>query len=93
MSLASYIHLQTDRLHRVVLVMLKLRQVATMTYWRGALTMGCRRTVQRDWVHERNDCWYDLLKSNRRLPLRSAVLARVAVVEQAAVPSQHWMSA
>ena len=53
--------------------------------------MGCQTTVQKDWVRERNDCWCDLLKNNRRLPLRSAVLERVAVVEQVAGPSQHWV--
>ena len=52
--------------------------------------MGCQRTVQRDSVRERNDCC-GLLKNNRHLPLGSAELARVAVVEQVGVPSQHWM--
>lgn len=64
-----------------------------MTCWREGLRMDCQTTVQRDWVHERSDCWYGLLKNNRRLPLGSAVLVlvQVGVVEPVVVPSQHWM--
>ena len=91
MSLASCIHLQTARLLPRALVMSTLRRAVTRTYWREALTMGCQTTVQRGWVRERNDCWCGLLKNNRRLPLRSVALERVAVVEQVAVLSQHWM--
>ena len=78
-----------DRLRPVALVMLKRRQVATVICSREALMMGCQRTAQRDWARERNDCC-GLLRNNRHLPLGSE-LARVAVVEQVGVPSQHWI--
>lgn len=53
--------------------------------------MGCRRTVRKDWAHERNDCCDGRWKNSLNLPLCFVLLAQVVVEEQEAGSSHHWM--